>query len=258
MEGEAATDFDPLTDEGGVDINEPLTEDEYTSLIPRPKDNYEPWGRRVLRRTGQKVCKLLPGMWANRKNLLADSEMNIEMINREIRSEPSLEEASRAMPGEATDEILRLFPDDAKTGEFFSGFDDKGLVVVKLTSGKPAEHRLLKANGELNSKLPKGIKDQLGPSITEITENNDVKIAQNDAAIQKARRIVEDPNASQADKVAARERIPQLEQENETLGERTEALEERMTTWEKVKRIWKKNGPLSPARLLPPRRSSPP
>ncbi|KAK3748544.1 hypothetical protein QZH41_001379 [Actinostola sp. cb2023] len=223
MEG---TDFDPTT-EGDVDINEPLTDDDYTSLIPRQKETRESWGTRARRRLHLLSEGLRDRMWADRDNLDASRSEYIPLINREMAQDSAVEE------------VLRLYP-EAKTSKFITAKDEFDRVVVKLKIS--TAHAFTLAELQTSSKVSSILKMLLGPSTSGLAEKNDTEVVQNDAAIAIDETIAADPQTSEADATAARERIAQREQENEGLEARTEALEERMTLREKVKRIFRKYG----------------
>ncbi|KAK3743579.1 hypothetical protein QZH41_001393 [Actinostola sp. cb2023] len=116
-----------------------------------------------------------------------------------------------------------------------------------MTKTRGKSYLLLNADGQRNPKLPKTLSDLLGPSASEILEDNDAEIAKNEGAIEEGNRVLEDPHTSEADKAAAREPIAQSEQENEDLKTHNESIEECLSLREKVKRTFKKYGVLAVA-----------
>ncbi|KAK3745405.1 hypothetical protein QZH41_001431 [Actinostola sp. cb2023] len=207
-------DFDPF-EEGDVGINEPLTDEDYTRLLPRGKETQESWGARLARRTGRIGKALRDRMWANRNDLDASRTEYIPLLNREMAQDSAVEE------------VLRLYP-EAKTSDFITAENEFGQVTIKLRRAS-AHAYVLQTNGERNPKLPKTLRDLLGPSTSDLAEKNEAEVAQNDAANQQDEVVLTDPQTSEADAVEARERIAQREQENEVLEEQTKALEKSMT-----------------------------
>ena len=47
MEGEESLDLDQTTEEGAANINDPISEEEWDSLIPRGKETKNSWWDRV-------------------------------------------------------------------------------------------------------------------------------------------------------------------------------------------------------------------
>lgn len=238
MEGEEGIDFDPTTGEGAADINDLIDDDEFTNLIPRGKETRERWWKRVGRRLGHSSTALRDRMWGDRANLDESRVEYIPLINREIEQEVTNRELGQDT---AAEEIRRLYP-KAKSSKFLASEDEYGRVTVKLPRANATPY-VLQIDGETNPKIPKSLRDLLGPSTSEQAETNDALIARNKEANQHDQTLVDDPQTSEADRTAASDRITEREQENESLEGENEANEESMTLREKVKRIWKKYGP---------------
>ena len=76
------------------------------------------------------------------------------------------------------DRIKRKFPNfNPANSSFTASIDDYDRIIVKLKrlGGRPVS--LFKANDKLNDKLPKTIKESLGPPADKIVETNEEEIA---------------------------------------------------------------------------------
>ena len=77
----------------------------------------------------------------------------------------------------AWERIKREFPNFNPTNSSFTAsIDEYDRVIVKLQRFEGRPTPLFKADGEINNKLPKTIKDSLGPPAEEIVETNNRKI----------------------------------------------------------------------------------
>ena len=85
---------------------------------------------------------------------------------------------------EAWDEIIGKFP-KVDTNKFTPTLDDIGRVFVKLIRANSKYSPLFNKDGELNDKLPKTIKDALGPPAEDIAETNREEISRHEKKIQE-------------------------------------------------------------------------
>ena len=138
--------------------------------------------------------------------------------------------------------IKRKFPNfNSTNSSFTASIDNYDQVIVKLKRLGGRSLPLFKADGEINDKLPKTIKESLGPPADKIVETNEVeivkrheKITQLLTQLEKARDedLREELNQTIAEEFGA---IAQLETANEE-------IEERMALRDRVKAIFKKYG----------------
>ena len=76
---------------------------------------------------------------------------------------------------DSVDEIKRKFP-NADTSKFKSKIGEDGRVKVRLIRDNGKYHPLFKTDGEFNEKLPKKIKNALGPSSEDIIKAKEEEI----------------------------------------------------------------------------------
>ena len=134
---------------------------------------------------------------------------------------------------EAWDEIRRKFP-KVNTSKFTATSDDIGRVFVKLIRSNSKYSPLFNKDGELNDKLPKTIKDALGPPAEDIVETNREEITRREKKIQELQASRETSENIDAGIEEQRNEISRLETEND--------IEERMSLRDRVKSIFKKYG----------------
>ena len=118
--------------------------------------------------------------------------------------------------------------------------DDIGRVFVKLIRGNAKYSPLFNKDGELNEKLPKTIKDALGPSAEDIIETNDEEKTRRDKKIQELQALRE--TASEIQKEQIDVNIEEEQNEKSRLEAENEHIEERMSLRDRVKLIFKKYG----------------
>ena len=135
---------------------------------------------------------------------------------------------------EAWDEIRRKFP-KVNTSKFTATSDDIGRVFVKLIRSNSKYSPLFNKDGELNDKLPKTIKDALGPPAEDIVETNREEITRREKKIQELQASRETSENIDAGIEEQRNEISRLEAENDI-------IEERMSLRDRVKSIFKKYG----------------
>ena len=82
--------------------------------------------------------------------------------------------------------IKRKFPNFSPANSPFTArIDDYERVMVRLNTNEGKYHLLFKADGELNDKLPKTIKESLGPPAEKIVETNEEEIARRNKKISE-------------------------------------------------------------------------
>ena len=135
---------------------------------------------------------------------------------------------------EAWDEIRRKFP-KVNTSKFTATSDDIGRVFVKLIRSNSKYSPLFNKDDELNDKLPKTIKDALGPPAEDIVETNREEITRREKKIQELQASRETSENIDAGIEEQRNEISRLETENDI-------IEERMSLRDRVKSIFKKYG----------------
>ena len=135
---------------------------------------------------------------------------------------------------EAWDKIRRKFP-NVVTNKFTATSDDIGRVFVKLIRSNSKYSPLFNKDDELNDKLPKTIKDALGPPAEDIVETNREEITRREKKIQELQASRETSENIDAGIEEQRNEISRLETENDI-------IEERMSLRDRVKSIFKKYG----------------
>ena len=135
---------------------------------------------------------------------------------------------------EAWDEIRRKFP-KVNTSKFTATSDDIGRVFVKLIRSNSKYSPLFNKDDELNDKLPKTIKDALGPPAEDIVQTNREEISRREKKIQELQASRETSENIDAGIEEQRNEISGLEAENDI-------IEERMSLRDRVKSIFKKYG----------------
>ena len=135
---------------------------------------------------------------------------------------------------EAWDKIRRKFP-KVNTSKFTATSDDIGRVFVKLIRSNSKYSPLFNKDDELNDKLPKTIKDALGPPAEDIVETNREEITRREKKIQELQASRETSENIDAGIEEQRNEISRLETENDI-------IEKRMSLRDRVKSIFKKYG----------------
>ena len=142
----------------------------------------------------------------------------------------------------AWDRIKRKFPKfNPANSSFTARVDEYGRVMVRLKrlGGRPVS--LFKADGKLNDKLPKTIKESLGPPADKIVETNEEGIAIRNKKISELQdqleKTAEEYMRDNLNQTIAEEQdmIAQIEIANEK-------IEQRMTLRYRVKAIFQKYG----------------
>ena len=142
--------------------------------------------------------------------------------------------AKESKQDKAWDKIRSKFP-NVVTNKFTATSDDIGRVFVKLIRSNSKYSPLFNKDDELNDKLPKTIKDALGPPAEDIVETNREEITRREKKIQELQASRETSENIDADIEEERNEISRLEAENDI-------IEERMSLRDRVKSIFKKYG----------------
>ena len=158
-----------------------------------------------------------------------DDDENTPLIQREERRD------------DAWDRIRERYPKvNPANSSFTADIDEYDRVVVKLKKLGSKSHILFKSNGEPNDKLPKSIKDSLGPTAEEVIKVNENEITRRREKVKELESSSKEAREDQRENIdrnidQQREEIDNLERENEV-------IEERMSLRDRVKAIFKKYG----------------
>ena len=154
---------------------------------------------------------------------------NTPLIHREERVE------------EAWERIREKYP---KVNPFKSPFtadiDEYDRVVVRLKKQSSKPHLLFKTDGQPNDKLPKTIKESLGPTAEEVIEVNENEISRRRDKVNALESSRKEAGPSQRENIDRN--IDQQREEIENLERENEVIEERMSLRDRVKAIFKKYG----------------
>ena len=158
-----------------------------------------------------------------------DDDENTPLIQREERVE------------ESWDRIRDRYPNaDPVKSPFTADIDEYDRVVVRLKTNRGKPHLLFKSDGEPNDKLPKTIKESLGPTAEKVIEANENEISRRREKVKELESSRSESSKDQRENIdrnieQQREEIDNLERENEV-------IEERMSLRDRVKAIFKKYG----------------
>ena len=123
---------------------------------------------------------------------------------------------------------------------FTSDIDEYDRVVVRMKRKGGKSYPLFKPDGELNEKLPKTIKESLGPTAEKVIETNEREITrrrEKEKELESSRK-----DAGPSGKENIDRNIEQQREEIENLERENEVIEERMSIRDRVKAIFKKYG----------------
>ena len=140
---------------------------------------------------------------------------------------------------EAWDEIRRKFP-KVNTSKFTATLNEIGQVFVKIIRTNARPSPLFNKDGELNEKIPKTIKDALGPPAEDIIRTKEEEISRREKKIQELQDSRE--TASENQRVQIDADIEEQQNEISRLEAENEHIEERMSLRDRVKSIFKKYG----------------
>ena len=123
---------------------------------------------------------------------------------------------------------------------FTASLDKFDRVVVRLKRQGGKIYQLFKSNGEPNDKLPKTIKESLGPSAEEVITSNEREISRRREKVASLESSRKEAAPSQRENIDLD--IEQQREEIENLERENEVIEECMSLRDRVKAIFKKYG----------------
>ena len=154
---------------------------------------------------------------------------NTPLIRREERRDDAWERIREKYP--------KVNPANSS---FTSDIDEYDRVVVRMKRKGGKSYPLFKPDGELNEKLPKTIKESLGPTNVEVIETNDRGITRIREKEKELESSLKDARDDQRENIVRD--IDQQREEIENLERENEVIEERMSIRDRVKAIFKKYG----------------
>ena len=154
---------------------------------------------------------------------------NTPLIRREERRDDAWERIREKYP--------KVNPANSS---FTSDIDEYDRVVVRMKRKGGKSYPLFKPDGELNEKLPKTIKESLGPTAEKVIETDEREITRRIEKEKELKSSLKDAGPSQRENIV--HDIEQQRDERENLEREIEAIEERMSIRDRVKAIFKKYG----------------
>ena len=154
---------------------------------------------------------------------------NTPLIRREERRDDAWERIREKYP--------KVNPANSS---FTSDIDEYDRVVVRMKRKGGKSYPLFKPDGELNEKLPKTIKESLGPSAEKVIEGNEREITRRREKVKDLESSRKDAGPSGIENIDRN--IDQQREEIENLEREIEVIEERMSIRDRVKAIFKKYG----------------
>ena len=154
---------------------------------------------------------------------------NTPLIQREERRDDAWERIREKYP--------KVNPANSS---FTADIDEYDRVVVKLKRRSGKSYPLFKSDGEPNDKLPKTIKESLGPSAEKVIETNENEITRRREKVRELESSRKEAGPSQRENIDRN--IEQQREEIENLERENEVIEERLSLRDKVKAIFKKYG----------------
>ena len=154
---------------------------------------------------------------------------NTPLIRREERRDDAWERIREKYP--------KVNPANSS---FTSDIDEYDRVVVRMKRKGGKSYPLFKPDGELNEKLPKTIKESLGPSAEKVIETDEREITRRREKVKDLESSRKDAGPSQRENIDRN--IDQQREEIENLEREIEVIEERMSIRDRVKAIFKKYG----------------
>ena len=148
---------------------------------------------------------------------------------------------------EAWDRIKSKFP-KVDTTKFTATLNEFRQVFVRLLRSNSKCSPLFNKDGELNEKLPKTIKDALGPPAEDIIRTKEEEISRREKKIQELQASQETASENQREQIDAN--IEEQQNGISRLEAETEVLEERMSLRDRVKAIFKKFAVVSAVGLV--------
>ena len=154
---------------------------------------------------------------------------NTPLIRREERRDDAWERIREKYP--------KVNPANSS---FTSDIDEYDRVVVRMKRKGGKSYPLFKPDGELNEKLPKTIKESLGPSAEKVIETDEREITIRREKVKDLESSRKDAGPSQRENIDRN--IDQQREEIENLEREIEVIEERLSLKDRVKAIFKKYG----------------
>ena len=154
---------------------------------------------------------------------------NTPLIRREERRDDAWERIREKYP--------KVNPANSS---FTSDIDEYDRVVVRMKRKGGKSYPLFKPDGELNEKLPKTIKESLGPSAEKVIETDKRGITRRIEKEKELESSLKDVGPSQRENIIRD--MEQQRDERESMEREVEAVEERMSLRDRVKMIFKKYG----------------
>ena len=154
---------------------------------------------------------------------------NTPLIRREERRDDAWERIREKYP--------KVNPANSS---FTSDIDEYDRVVVRMKRKGGKSYPLFKPDGELNEKLPKTIKESLGPSAEKVIETDEREITRRREKVKDLESSRKDARDDQRENIDRN--IDQQREEIENLEREIEVIEERMSIRDRVKAIFKKYG----------------
>ena len=154
---------------------------------------------------------------------------NTPLIRREERRDDAWERIREKYP--------KVNPANSS---FTSDIDEYDRVVVRMKRKGGKSYPLFRPDGELNEKLPKTIKESLGPTAEKVIETDEREITrriEKEKELKSSRKDARDDQRENIDR-----NIDQQREEIENLEREIEVIEERMSLRDRVKVIFKKYG----------------
>ena len=154
---------------------------------------------------------------------------NTPLIRREERRDDAWERIREKYP--------KVNPANSS---FTSDIDEYDRVVVRMKRKGGKSYPLFKPDGELNEKLPKTIKESLGPTAEKVIETDKRGITRRIEKEKELESSLKDAGPSQRENIIRD--MEQQRDERESMEREVEVIEERMSIRDRVKAIFKKYG----------------
>ena len=111
-------------------------------------------------------------------------------------------------------------------------------MKLKRLGGKA--YTLFKTDGELNDKLPKNLRNKLGPTSEEVIKSNDDEVTRRTEKVRELRSSREQATKNQRDTID--HNIDEQMGEIDRLVRENENIEQRMSLRDRIKEVFKKYG----------------
>ena len=154
---------------------------------------------------------------------------NTPLIRREERRDDAWERIREKYP--------KVNPANSS---FTSDIDEYDRVVVRMKRKGGKSYPLFKPDGELNEKLPKTIKESLGPTAEKVIETDKRGITRRIEKEKELESSLKDAGPSQRENIIRD--MEQQRDERESMEREVEVIEERMSLRDRVKAVFKKYG----------------